>query len=68
MNGLSLAIATDHNGNIKMVMSRAGIVLLDTYARLPHNPTQANYATALRLLADTVVNYKPKNEETRDER
>lgn len=48
----SLAIATDINGNLKMVFSQNGRVLLDDAARLPHNPTMENFASALRLLAD----------------
>lgn len=48
----ALAIATDINGNLKMVFSQDGRVLIDDGARLPRNPTMQNFASALRLLAD----------------
>jgi hypothetical protein len=51
---LMLHAAVDHNDKLKVVLSNGGAVVFEDSARLPHNPTAANYAAALRLLADRI--------------
>jgi hypothetical protein len=54
IQSLLMAIATDHNGDLKMVLSLHGLVVFEIAVPLLHDATQKNYASALRLLAETI--------------
>lgn len=55
MNGLSIAVASDVDGNIRLVLSHVGRVIHQDRATVPNNPSPEDIAYALRKLADKVA-------------
>lgn len=65
---LMLHAAVDANDRLRVVLSEHGVVLYEDSARLPHMPTALHYASALRLLADSLTNFQADELRKADER
>ena len=51
---LTIAVANDSNGRIKVVLSRGGFVVFEAAQTVSRNPTKAIYANALRIIANKI--------------